>query len=133
MKKCNFEGKSCCPLDGNFLEKGIAYRATDQVDGTHECKTHFGISEISFKVWFYSHCNSFLYPKNRTTNSTARHVWESKENYTRPFCVNWEIPEKASSYRYTVQKDLRNVIFSSQRNSLSFSWRDMIWNKELNS
>lgn len=75
-KKCNFNGNTTCPLDGNCLQSDVIYQAT--VKTQSDTQTYVGLTQKSFKNRFTKHTNSFRNKNYCKETTLSKHIWKLK-------------------------------------------------------
>ena len=89
-QKCNCKNKDACPLNGNCLAEGVAYRGnlSCEEDETIQFK-YIGVSEDIFKSRYNNHAMSFRDPKYSMKTKLSRKYWELNNSGLTPK-VSWE-------------------------------------------
>ena len=100
IKLCNCRNRTLCPLQGNFLQKGVVYQATVTQTNTMREDVYIGTTENEFKTRYNQHTSSFRLSHKSSATSLSEHIWKLKENNT----VTWKILEKAQPYSPTTGK-----------------------------
>ena len=70
--QCNWRQKDTCPVKGHCLDKELIYRCIVKENTTSDGVKYNGLTENTFKDWFYKHCNSSKYQSK--TNSKASKI-----------------------------------------------------------
>ena len=102
IKLCNCRNRTLCPLQGNFLQKGVVNQATVTQITMRE-DIYIGITENAFKTRYNQHTSSFRLSHKSSATSLSEHIWKLKENNT-DHTVPWKILEKAHPYTPTTGK-----------------------------
>ena len=76
--KCNCRQKDSCPLEGHCLDKELIYWCILKENTTSDAVKYNGLTENTFKDWFYKHCNSFKYESKANSTELSKHFWEIK-------------------------------------------------------
>ena len=78
--KCSCQQKDTCPLEGNCLDKELMYQCTLKENTTSDKVNYNGLTENTFKDWFYKHRNSFQYENKANSTELSKHFWEMKRH-----------------------------------------------------
>ena len=70
--KCNCRYERYFPLEGHCLDKELIYQCILKENTTSDGVKYNGLTENTFKDWFYKHCNSSKYQSK--TNSKASKI-----------------------------------------------------------
>ena len=105
IKLCNCRNRTLCPLQGNYLQKGVVYQATVTQTNTMREDIYIGRTENEFKTRYNQHTSSLRlsHKSSASATSLSEHIWKLKENNT-DHAVTWKILEKAQPYAPTTGK-----------------------------
>ena len=95
VKTCNCRDKNDCPLQGQCLQKELAYQAT--VTTSEKKETYVGLTATEFKTRWCNHQMSFKHEKRRNNTELSKYLWELKEK-KKEFTVSRKILAKARAY-----------------------------------
>ena len=102
IKLCNCRNRTLCPLQGNWLQKGV-YQATVTKTNTMREDIYIGITKNEFKTRYNQHTSSFRLSLKSSATSLSEHIWKLKES-NADHTVTWKILEKAQPYSPTTGK-----------------------------
>ena len=92
---CNCRKKEQCPLEGNFLSKGIVYQA--QLTSGRQTETYVGLTATESNSRFRNHQVSFNNETHKNDSELSKHIWQLKGNEQR-FTIEWKIQAKAKPF-----------------------------------
>ena len=78
-----------CPLDGEWLTKGVVYEVKVIVDGAGNDMIYIGSASTTFKNRYGNHNASLRREKKQKSTKLSKHVWELKQSgveYQRILC-----------------------------------------------
>ena len=97
--KCSCWQKNTCPLEGHCLEKKLIYRCTLKGNTTSDTVNYNGLTENTFKDWFYKQRNSFKYESKANSTELSKHFWEMKTKGTEEPIMHWSVVDHAKPYQ----------------------------------
>ena len=94
--KFNCWHKDGCPLEGNSLYKELIYQCNLKENNTCDRVNYNG---LTFKEWFYKHCNSFKYKSTGNSTELSKHFWEMKRKGIEKPIMHWSVIDHAKPYK----------------------------------
>ena len=74
IKLCNCRNRTLCPLQGNFLQKGVVYQATVTQTNTMREDICIALTENEFKTRYNQHTSSFRLSHKSSATSLSKHI-----------------------------------------------------------
>ena len=97
-KRCNFQQKENCPMNGDCLKESLVYYATISCnDKNYKPKLYKGSCETSFKKRYSNHKKSFNIPLYKHDTKLSTEYWNLKMKQLNPQ-ISWKIKGIYKSY-----------------------------------